>query len=121
MNIVQHLCQLKYEQERTKYEAKFLKQQIPIYIAAHPLEKHSIAQSSLIDRIRHPIMRQELYQHYQETAEQARMKMMTVYQKYAEAKRDQCQQQFDLAMKQLWERERNLFLCINHGHPSCDN
>jgi len=92
----------------TKHEANFLKQQSPIHIVAHPFEKESIAQLSLIDDINDPIIRQELYKQYKDTAEQARTNMMAVYLECAETQKDRCQQQFNVELKQIWDREKTL-------------
>jgi len=92
----------------TKHEANFLKQQIPIHIASHPFEKEPIAQLSLINDIGDPIIRQQLYKQYKETAEQGRKNMMAVYLECAEAQKDQCQQQLDVETKQIWDNETAL-------------
>ena len=94
----------------TKHAAHFLKQQqIPIYLASHPFEKHQpIAQFSLIADIHDPIIRQQLYKQYKDTAEQGRMNMMTVYLECAEVQRSRCQQKFDSEVKERWNTEKTL-------------
>ncbi|CAF1241698.1 unnamed protein product [Rotaria sordida] len=62
IKIIKRLCKLKYDQEMTKHEMNFLKQQIPIYLASHQFEHESIAQSSLINSISGQRMRENLYQ-----------------------------------------------------------
>ena len=108
MKIVKHLCKLQYDQEMTKHEANFLKQQIPIHITSHPFEKESIAQLSFLDDIHDPIIRQQLYKQYKESAEQARMKMVDIYLECAEAQKNRCQQQFNVELKQMWNNETAL-------------
>ena len=49
-----------------------------------------MAHSSLIDSIRNPTIRQELFQQYKEIAEQARTQMFNLYEKTAEDERIQC-------------------------------
>jgi hypothetical protein len=69
----------------TKHEVNFLKQQISIYITSHPFEKQQfIGHLSIIDDIHDPIVRQQLYRQYKETAEQARIKMMNISVECAE-------------------------------------
>jgi hypothetical protein len=92
----------------TKHEMNLLKQQIPIYIASHRFEHESIVQSSLINSISDQCIRQKLYQQYKDTAEQARIKMMTVYMECAQKQMQQCQDQFNVEMKQMWKTERTL-------------
>jgi hypothetical protein len=93
----------------TKNEVNFLKQQISIHITSHPFAKQKfIAHLSIIDDIRDPIIRRQLYQQYKETAEQARIKMMKITLECAEEQREQCQQQFNIEVKQIWDMEKTL-------------
>lgn len=92
----------------TKHEANFLKQKIPLHIASHPFEKESIAQLSIIDDICDPIIRQQLYRQYKDTAEQARIKMTNLSLKCAQEQRTRCQQQFDVEVEQMWNQEKTL-------------
>lgn len=108
MQTFKRLCKLKYNQELSKHEVNFLKQQTPIYLASHPFEKQPIAELSLMDNISNPTLRQQLYEQYKQTAEQARMKMMQMYVECASEQTDQYQEQFNTEMKQMWERETTL-------------
>jgi len=105
---VKCLCRLKYEQETTKYEVDFLKQQIPLHIASHPFEKQSIANLPLLDDIHDPILRQDLYQQYKQTVEEGRQKMMAISLECANAQKVQCLQQFQSEMTKLWTMEKTL-------------
>jgi len=105
--MIKCLCKLKYNQEITKHEANFLKQQIPINLTTQPFEKHFIAtQVSFLNDISDPILRQQFYQQYKETAEQARIKMISTILECAEAQRDRYQQELKLETNQLWDAEK---------------
>jgi hypothetical protein len=104
-----HLCKLKRHQELTKYEVNLLKEKISTYLPSHPFERESsITQSSLIDRISTPKIRQQLYTQYKNVAEQARNNMMTVYMKCAEEQKQQCQIQYDMKLKEIYDIEKTL-------------
>jgi len=106
---MKRLCQLKYHQEMTKYEVNLLNEKILTYIPSHPFERESIiGQSSLIDRICNPRIRQQLYKQYKNVAEQARNNMMTVYMKCAEGQKQQCQIQYDIVLKEIYDMEKTL-------------
>ncbi len=106
---MERLCQLKYNQEMTKYEVNLLKEKISIYIPSHPFERESIiGQSSLIDRISNPKIRQQLFKQYKNVAEQARNSMMNVYMKCAEGQKQQCQIQYDIVLKEMYALEKTL-------------
>jgi len=106
---MQRLCKLKYNQETTTYEVNLLKEKISTHTPSHPFERESIiAQSSLIDRICNPTIRQQLYKQYKNVAEQARNNMMTVYMKCAEEQKQQCQVQYDIALKEIYDIEKTL-------------
>jgi hypothetical protein len=106
---MKHLCKLKRNQELTKYEVNLLKEKISTYLPSHPFERESIiAQSSLIDHISNPRIRQQLYEQYKNVAEQARTNMMTVYMKCAEGQKQQCQNQYDIGLKEIYDIEKTL-------------
>ena len=106
---MKRLCKLKSNQERTQYEVNLLKEKISTYIPSHPFERESIiAQSSLIDRISNPNIRQQRYKHYKHVAEQARNNMMTVSMQCAEGQKQQCQIQYDIALKEICDKEKIL-------------
>ncbi|CAF1427995.1 unnamed protein product [Adineta steineri] len=108
---MKNLCKLKLNQEMTKHEVNLLKENILTYIPSHPFERESsIAQTSFIDRIHNPKIRQQLYKQYKNVAEQARNSMMTVYMNCAEGQKQQCQIQYDIGLKNIYDTENN--------HPS---
>lgn len=97
---------LKNNQEITKHEVKYFPLKISTYLTAHPFVNNSIVQLSLIDSSINSRIRQELYQQYKNVAEESQLKMMSIYMECAEKEMQQSQEQFDLQMKQLWEREK---------------
>ncbi|CAF1344517.1 unnamed protein product [Adineta steineri] len=108
MEIMERLCKLKCDQDMTKYEVILLKEKISIHLASHPFERESIAQSPLINSIRDTKVREQVYKQYKNTAEQARIKMMTIYMECAEGQKQQCQTQYDIEMKEAYKIQRDL-------------
>lgn len=106
---MKQLCKLKYDQEITKHEANFLKQQIPQHMNSHPFEKELlIGQLSLIDDIDDLLRRQQLYKQYKDTAEQGRTKIMALYLECAETQKNHCEKQFNKEAKEIWDTEKTL-------------
>ncbi|CAF1389602.1 unnamed protein product [Adineta steineri] len=108
IQIMKRLCKLKCDQDMTKYEVILLKEKITIHLASHPFERESIAQSPLINSIRDTKVREQVYKQYKNTAEQARIKMMTIYMECAEGQKQQCQTQYDIEMKEAYKIQRDL-------------
>jgi len=105
---MKRLGKLKYNQEMTKFEVNYLKEKISSHITSHPFEREPIAKSTLIDSIHNSRLQQELYKNYRNVAEQARNQMMSLYMESTEEQKQRCQQQYDLAMEEMWTFEKTL-------------
>lgn len=106
---MKRLCQLKSDQEMTKYEVNLLKTKISSHLISHPFERESIAQSSLINNLNNnKEFQKQIYKQYKDVVEQARMKMMTNYMECAESQKQQCQQQYDNEMKDIQRTQQQV-------------
>ena len=92
----------------TKHEAILLKQRISSHLISHPFEQESIAQSSVINRISNTKLREQLYQQYRNTAEQARNNMMTIAQECADDQQKQCHEQYQIQMTKTEKHQNTL-------------
>ncbi|CAF4257173.1 unnamed protein product, partial [Rotaria sordida] len=110
IQLMKHICKLKYSQEMTKCEVKLLKEKISLHLISHRFEHESIIKLSWIKSIRESRTRQELYKQYKNVAEQARSNMMIAYMECAEGQKQQYQKHYDVAMKELHD--------IQKMHPS---
>ena len=94
---MKEICQSKYAQETSEEEYHFLKQQITYYNSTNqPFD------SSLIDSVEDPTIRQELFRQYKEIAEQSRANLFTLYMKTAEEQREECKLKHETSLKKMW-------------------
>ncbi|CAF2764184.1 unnamed protein product [Rotaria sp. Silwood2] len=93
----------------SKHEVILLKEKITVHIDRHPFESTSLIQSSDIDKLDGTSsIRLELYQQYTNAAKQIRSNMMTSYAEFAEREQQESQEQFDIAMKEFWDKDKRL-------------
>jgi len=92
----------------TTHEAKFLKHNIPVYLASYTFEKAPIGKFPLIDDMQDPIQRQQFYKRYKEVTEQARMDMINVSFEHTKDQKKQYEQQYNVELQQVWNKEKTL-------------
>lgn len=108
---MERLCQSKYRQEMTRHEAIFLKQRQLSHSIIYPFKHESIAQSAVIDHIRHNSeIRKQLYREYQHVAEQARNTMMTLSIECAEVQQQQYHQQYQSQLNEIEKHQNTLLI-----------
>ena len=122
------ICQNKYEQEITEQEYNLLQQQIAYYnLPSQSFQSSPLAHSPLIESIQDPVRRQQLFEQYQEVAEQGRAKMFHLYMKTAEDERIQARNKYDTSIKKMWSdrqtsvaNEQLPFNMIDLIHARCN-
>ena len=103
------LCQEKYEQEITEQEFNSIQQQIAYYnLPNQSFQFSSLAHSPLIDSIKDPILRRQLFKQYKEVAEQSRTKISNLCLTTAQNERIQCQNIYDTSIKKMWSDRQTL-------------
>lgn len=100
-----HLCRVKYEQEKAKYELDYLKQQIFIYRTCYAFEHESIQMASTLNNHRY---NPAICHRYYKSIEQARTKMINSFLANANMKRQHFDKRFQLEMQHFCEREEVL-------------
>jgi hypothetical protein len=105
---MKEICQSKYEQETTEQEYHLLKQQMNYYnSSSQSFECSPIAQSTLIDSIQNPIVRQQLFQQYKDIAVQSKANLFHLYMKSAEEQREEYKKKYDDNVKKMWSDYRS--------------
>ncbi|CAF1689381.1 unnamed protein product, partial [Adineta ricciae] len=90
--LLEDLCQYKYELVTAEEVFKLLEQQINFYNSSNQsFEFSPIAESTLSSSIANQTLRQRLYLQYKETAAQARAQLFRLYLTTAEDDKYQCQ------------------------------
>ncbi|CAF1336806.1 unnamed protein product [Adineta steineri] len=105
---VEHLCKLKSNHERLRCELNLLKDKIPTYLSIHSFDSQSIIESPLINTIRNPSLRQQLYILYKNLMEQIKSKMLNVYLESIEQQMDDYHMKFNKEIDNLWEINKTL-------------
>ena len=86
--LMKQICQSKYEQETTEQEYYLLQEQINYFNLPNQSFEHSpLAQSTLLDSVANPNIRQQLFQQYRENAVQSRANVFHLYLKSTEDQR----------------------------------
>ncbi|CAF1392726.1 unnamed protein product [Adineta steineri] len=105
---VEYLCELKSNHETKKYELNLLKDKMPTYLSAHSFDSRSIIESPLINTIRNPSLRQQLYMQYKNLMEQIQSKMLNVYLESIEQQASDYQMKFSKEITKLWGINKTL-------------
>ena len=106
---MKQLCQRKYQEETTEHEYHLLKHKIDYYNSpSQSFECSTIAQSTLIDSIQNPDIRQELFNQYKGIAEQTRAELFQLYLKIAEDQRDEYKKKYEDGMKKIWSDHQSI-------------
>lgn len=105
---MKRLCKLKYNQEITKHELILLNEKISLYCQSHPFQCESIAKLSCVNEIRNIHSKQQLYNQYKSVAEHARNNMMNIYRECAEGQHQQCQEKFEVSIKEIQDIQISL-------------
>ncbi|CAF4609606.1 unnamed protein product, partial [Rotaria sp. Silwood2] len=101
--LLKQLCRSKYEQEMTEQELIFLQQQITYFNSpSQSFENSSIAQSTIINSLENPEIRQQLLNQYKAIAENSKHQLSALCIKAAEEQRDKYKKQHDNNVKQMW-------------------
>ena len=98
-------CKLKYDEEMSRHELNLLRQRIPLYLNYH---RRSSQYPSFIQCINDNHMRQQFLAQYKNLAEQIRTHLMTIHVECAEAYMQQCNQQFNAGMDEIWKANKSL-------------
>jgi hypothetical protein len=106
--LMNELCQCRYEQETTEQEYHFLKQQIAHYNSScQSFSSSPIAHSPVLDSIQNPQLRQRLVQQYREVAEQARANIFALYTATAEEQKDEYKKKSNACREKMWTAYRS--------------
>ncbi|CAF1265428.1 unnamed protein product [Adineta steineri] len=105
---VERLCQHKSNYETKKYELNLLKDKIPTYLSTHSFDSQSIIESPLINTIRNPSLRQQLYVQYKTLMEQIKNRMLNVYLESIEQQMHDYQMKLNKEMDKFWEINKTL-------------
>ena len=85
-----------------------MKGKISLHLNSHPFQCESIARLSCIDSMHDLQTKQQSYNQYKNVAEQARNNMMVTYAECAEEQKQHYQYQYEVAMKEIQDIQRNL-------------
>ncbi|CAF3443086.1 unnamed protein product [Rotaria sp. Silwood2] len=95
------------EQETTEQEFNFLQQQIDHYNSpSQSFENSFMAQSTTINSLENPVIRQQLFGQYKAIAEQSKAQLAAFYMTMAKKQRDECKKKYDDEVKKLWSNCR---------------
>ncbi|CAF2935453.1 unnamed protein product [Rotaria sp. Silwood2] len=104
--IVKQLCHAKYQEEITREEFNFFKEQISNQKPSPSSELPP--QETFFNTIGNQEVRQKLHDQYRSVAEQAKYDMMQLYLSSTEAQMNRYRKQFYVKMKQFWLEHRSL-------------
>ncbi|CAF2136822.1 unnamed protein product [Rotaria magnacalcarata] len=100
--LTKQICQSKYEQETSKQEYEFLKQQIAYYnLPSQSFESSTISHHPFIDSIQNLTVREALMKQFKEVAVQSRIALFNIYLKSAEDQREEYKKKHEANIKKM--------------------